>query len=400
MEFCICSGCGGGFEADVLTEYCPICMMAIGAEMQAEHQEQLMHQRAQLEDATRRKAQDEQTLQAILERLTNLRMEYLDDPAKAVEKTKILLNAGSFNSILDQGDEHRNSIVEEVAKDAWVLGAFIETQPNDSCHVRWLLSLACASGAIGLVEFMLDQGVDPNFNSEYSGGPSPLWLVCEEIADYSDAEDLATDEEKQLADDYFRIAQTLVQHGADVNRPLAGDRDYGNPAYYVAGATPLHEAAAFDRQKLAAFLVENGANKAALDRHGRTPYEVAATEWAGTILELLALPERERERDEQMQLDVNGDQLLVSPSREQVRMSVVSLELDQYAVLTRGGERYIQTLLNSDGSFELEYRDGSADRHFRVVDRIESADSVAATFVAYLSADAWKSNWEWEKVVF
>ncbi|MFC9994750.1 hypothetical protein [Nocardia sp. NPDC127526] len=37
-----------------------------------------------------------------------------------------------------------------------------------------------------------------------------------------------------------------------------------------------------------------------------------------------------------------------------------------YLIVDRGGEVYIQTYRHDDGHYDLEYRDGSADRHFTV----------------------------------
>ncbi|MCC3772729.1 hypothetical protein [Streptomyces sp. UNOC14_S4] len=63
----------------------------------------------------------------------------------------------------------------------------------------------------------------------------------------------------------------------------------------------------------------------------------------------------------------------------------------------REGDHYIQTWHEGDGPYEVEYRDGSPERHFGV--RIESAEEVTAVFVAWArAAEGWADGYAWERI--
>ncbi|MGW1077863.1 hypothetical protein [Streptomyces sp. NPDC002537] len=75
---------------------------------------------------------------------------------------------------------------------------------------------------------------------------------------------------------------------------------------------------------------------------------------------------------------------------------------DRFVVVERmtdesGGDHYIQTWHEGDGPYEVEYRDGSAERHFGV--RMESADEVAAVIVAWARAtEGWADGYDWKRI--
>ena len=60
---------------------------------------------------------------------------------------------------------------------------------------------------------------------------------------------------------------------------------------------------------------------------------------------------------------------------------------------------YVQTYRQADGTFVLEQRDGSPDRHFKTALTDES--EVAARMWAWLSSDPeWSRDLKWERVAF
>ncbi|WP_449478598.1 hypothetical protein [Streptomyces abikoensis] len=62
-----------------------------------------------------------------------------------------------------------------------------------------------------------------------------------------------------------------------------------------------------------------------------------------------------------------------------------------------GGDHYIQTWHEGDGPYEVEYREGTAERHFGV--RMESAAEVTAVFVAWArDEEGWADGYAWERV--
>ncbi|MCC2277161.1 hypothetical protein LKL35_17310 [Streptomyces sp. ET3-23] len=75
-------------------------------------------------------------------------------------------------------------------------------------------------------------------------------------------------------------------------------------------------------------------------------------------------------------------------------------EGDRFAVAERtggGADHYIQTWHEGDGPYEVEYRDGSPERHFGA--RMSSAEEVTAVFVAWAGqAEGWAGGHAWQRV--
>lgn len=72
---------------------------------------------------------------------------------------------------------------------------------------------------------------------------------------------------------------------------------------------------------------------------------------------------------------------------------------DPWIVLERAPQVYVQALRREDGAFQLEHRDGSADRHFRT-ERLD-ATQILTRMWAWLRRDPdWSANASWERVQF
>ncbi len=102
-----------------------------------------------------------------------------------------------------------------------------------------------------------------------------------------------------------------------------------------------------------------------------------------------------------MLLNLNDDEFLENPDSSVVISTVKSLNVDTFAILSREEEDYIQTYHNEDGSYELEYRAGSYDKHFRATKEPMTRDDVVNAFAAYIDGKSnWSDAWEWEIVEF
>ncbi|MEV4873795.1 DUF6891 domain-containing protein [Streptomyces syringium] len=75
---------------------------------------------------------------------------------------------------------------------------------------------------------------------------------------------------------------------------------------------------------------------------------------------------------------------------------------DRFAVVERtsgDADYYIQTWHERGGAYEVEYRDGSQERHFAA--RMTDVEDVMAVFVGWaLEADGWAGGHDWEQVDF
>lgn len=102
-----------------------------------------------------------------------------------------------------------------------------------------------------------------------------------------------------------------------------------------------------------------------------------------------------------MKLNISDEHTTQSPTTEMVVESVANLNLDEFAVLASADETYLQTYHNSDGTFQLEYREGSFENHYAASETGLTHTQIADVFAKYASGDSsWKSDFSWEKVEF
>lgn len=99
-----------------------------------------------------------------------------------------------------------------------------------------------------------------------------------------------------------------------------------------------------------------------------------------------------------MYLNIYDNRFIDAPSREEVRDALQSLQEDQYVILNRGDNVYIQTYFNDDGTFQLEYRDGSADRHYAADPEAISVDDVSKAFDLFFQGSDVSSLLTWKKI--
>ena len=107
--------------------------------------------------------------------------------------------------------------------------------------------------------------------------PSEPELVCKEDVNAKNAYGQAPLHvllyNNDAADDRLEEVAHLIECGADVNAKIGASTNY-HPKVYV-GSTPLHEAAIVNARKIAALLIEKGADVHAKDREGLTPLHSA-----------------------------------------------------------------------------------------------------------------------------
>jgi hypothetical protein len=102
-----------------------------------------------------------------------------------------------------------------------------------------------------------------------------------------------------------------------------------------------------------------------------------------------------------MLLNINDDQFIRDPDTSTISESLANLLTDEFAILGRAEEQYVQVYHNNDGTFQLEYRDGSAKEHFAADPGNIDLNDVQTAFLAYVSgADNWHAGWTWERVEF
>jgi GGDEF domain-containing protein len=77
------------------------------------------------------------------------------------------------------------------------------------------------------------------------------------------------------------------------------------------------------------------------------------------------------------------------------------LDGEEFAILSTGPESYIQCGEQKEPpyEYELEYRDGSQDAHYRAADGPITLDRVISAFIWHLQGDpAWRLRFRWERI--
>jgi hypothetical protein len=77
-------------------------------------------------------------------------------------------------------------------------------------------------------------------------------------------------------------------------------------------------------------------------------------------------------------------------------LDVLPKRNDPYLVIARSDQHYMQTLWSEPG-FILEFREGSAQAHFRAANELDS-DTVARIIQLYIRNESWRGTTKFEKV--
>jgi len=70
----------------------------------------------------------------------------------------------------------------------------------------------------------------------------------------------------------------------------------------------------------------------------------------------------------------------------------------EFIILSQSEQVYLQAGGEEEGPYDLEYRDGDGEHHFRCKTNVSKSE-VQAAFVKYLRSDpSWKTDFEWERL--
>ncbi|MEL7337737.1 MAG: hypothetical protein AAFN70_16205, partial [Planctomycetota bacterium] len=89
--------------------------------------------------------------------------------------------------------------------------------------------------------------------------------------------------------------------------------------------------------------------------------------------------------DSKMHLEINSVRTLHDPDQQSTLAEIDALSEDEFLVLVRGEHDYVQTYLNEDGTWTLEYRGGSEDQHFATEEAETTIDDVKLAFAAFVN---------------
>ena len=99
-----------------------------------------------------------------------------------------------------------------------------------------------------------------------------------------------------------------------------------------------------------------------------------------------------------MKLELESGRSIDEPTSDDI---LTNIEGEEFAILSIGPDSYIQTCeqRESPWEYELEYRAGCADKHYRATDGPITLDRVIEAFLRYLVGDpTWWSQFEWKRL--
>lgn len=98
-----------------------------------------------------------------------------------------------------------------------------------------------------------------------------------------------------------------------------------------------------------------------------------------------------------MQLNINETRIIEDPTEDELRSEIANLGEDEFLILSLDEEVYIQVYHNEDGTYQLEYRDGSEDQHFGVDPETIGVADVTSAMLLYLNdPKSIVEKWDWE----
>lgn len=100
-----------------------------------------------------------------------------------------------------------------------------------------------------------------------------------------------------------------------------------------------------------------------------------------------------------MYLNVNDLKAIDTPSREELLEAIETLVEEDFLILTKMEQHYIQVRRNEDRTLSLEYRAGGPDQHFGTDEDSTSIDDVLRAFGVYYDGGDVSSAVPWESIV-
>ncbi|XP_033916852.1 ankyrin repeat and EF-hand domain-containing protein 1 [Melopsittacus undulatus] len=159
---------------------------------------------------------------------------YIDEPRKTYMNINYLVREADFPSLQKAFEE----------------GVHVDIKDQ---YYKTPLMVACASGNIVLVQYLLEKGADVNATDNFMW--TPLHHACYK--------------------GHLDIVKLLVKAGAAVNAPAMGN------------ATPLMRAIEISRLDIVYFLLEEGADVQATNSNGKSPLDIAKVFADSRIIDLL-----------------------------------------------------------------------------------------------------------------
>ena len=101
-----------------------------------------------------------------------------------------------------------------------------------------------------------------------------------------------------------------------------------------------------------------------------------------------------------MHLDINGIDNLGEPTDEVIGEVVQTLG-NGFMILSQKNHEYVQVAAMRSGGYDLEYRDGDCNKHYRATREDFSPGEITTIFQRYHHHDPeWNSGIEWERLTF
>ena len=101
-----------------------------------------------------------------------------------------------------------------------------------------------------------------------------------------------------------------------------------------------------------------------------------------------------------MKLVVNQEREVAPLDGDAIEATLRGLEVDDFAVLARDDDTYIQLMRTEDAEWICEYQAGSTDEHYGLDPPPTELEPLIAAFRAYLASDdqGWLGAFDWQRM--
>lgn len=107
-------------------------------------------------------------------------------------------------------------------------------------------------------------------------------------------------------------------------------------------------------------------------------------------------------KEEDMQLHICDDKIIKNPSDEDIRDAFSKLDTKtgvDFIILGPTAMTYIQASGDRNVGFDLEYQEGTVDKHFRAKEKHITLKDVVNAFIAYRNGSTnWQDKFDFERI--
>ncbi len=99
-----------------------------------------------------------------------------------------------------------------------------------------------------------------------------------------------------------------------------------------------------------------------------------------------------------MNLIINENKVIKNVSKNDISRYLRKLKAEEFAILEKSEQYFLQVMLDDKNNAVIEYRNGSENEHYQA--KINDPSDVVKAFLLYLQGEELKGDFFWEKMKF